>query len=277
MNHNLNDLINVIKTIYNKDISQYDESFLLKSVSKRMTITEINDYSNYSNYIAENADETQLFIDSLNITYSEFFRNPLSFALLEQLIIPGLIEEKKNAGENEIRIWSTACAGGQEAYSIAILLDELIGFRGKELNYRIFATDISELEIENAKHGIYDKSSLQQVRLKYLNKYFNPVGDFYKITDYLKDKIDFSIYDLLDTSSSCPSMSIFGDFDLIICGNILFYYRPDIRQRIINKAYYCLSPNGYFVTGEAERDIVSLNDFFYPVIPALTIFRKRKY
>jgi chemotaxis methyl-accepting protein methylase len=277
VNDNLNEIIQVIKQVYNRDISQYDESFLQKSLSKRLAVEEYYKNINYGVYLAENSKEAQEFYDSLNITYSEFFRNNLTFALLEQLVIPSLIEEKKKAGGTEIRVWSAACAGGQEPYSLAILLDELTTARGNDINYRIFATDISDRELEIARYGKYDISLLQNMRLKHLQKYFIKTADSYQIIDSIKEKIEFSNYDLLDTSSSCPSMSIFGDFDMIICGNVLFYYRPDIRQRILNKAYYCLSPKGYFVTGEAEKDIVAKNDFFYPLLPSAAIFQRRNY
>jgi chemotaxis protein methyltransferase CheR len=275
MNWKIDDVIKVFKDKYNIDLSVYDESFLFKSIGKRTTSENI--YSDYSVYLLNNHAEAHNFHESLNITYSEFFRNQMTFALLEQVVLPAIIESKKKNGGSEIRVWSTACAGGQEAYSIAILLDELISMRGIDINYRIFATDISETELEKAENGSYEISSLQQMRIKHLNKYFTQNGDIYRIADYLKEKINFSVYDLLDNSSSCPSMSIYGDFDLIFCGNILFYYRPDIRQRILNKVYYCMSPNGYLATGEAEREIVAKSDLFYAVLPAATIFKRRKY
>jgi chemotaxis methyl-accepting protein methylase len=88
--------------------------------------------------------------------------------------------------------------------------------------------------------------------------------------------LEFSVYDLLDEHSVCPADSLYGDLDLILCCNLLFYYKPDIRQRIIGKISRALSSDGFFVTGEAERDMVTKQEGFCPVAPASAIFQKRR-
>jgi chemotaxis methyl-accepting protein methylase len=91
----------------------------------------------------------------------------------------------------------------------------------------------------------------------------------------LKDRVSFSVYDLLDERSSCPPASIYGEFDLAFCSNLLFYYRPDIRRSILNQLELCLTPDGYLVTDEAEREIVARHKGFRAVVPGATVFRKR--
>ena len=102
--------------VYGKDLSHYDESFLAKSTETRRTVTAIGNADMYCDYLSDNADEAEQFFRSLNITYSEFFRNPLTFAVLEQRVLPGLIEEKQESCPAEIRVWSAGCAAGQESY-----------------------------------------------------------------------------------------------------------------------------------------------------------------
>lgn len=208
------------------------------------------------------------------VDVSEFFRNPLTFALLEQLILPALVGKSGRGRGTEIRVWSAACAAGQEAYSIAILLDEMAANRGDALSFRIFATDRSPEGIVAAQKGIYDYAAVQNVRWKYLRNYFIREGDVYTIIPALRNRIDFSVYDVLDEQSSSPPPSIYGDFDLVICSNLLFYYRPDMRRRILNKAWAALSPGGYLVTGEAERDIVARHDGFRAVVRLSAVFQK---
>ena len=268
MNQQLEEISRVMRQTHGRDISPYDESFLVKSVDKRLAATEIKTAAAYSEVLSENSAEADAFFRSLHITYSEFFRNPLTFALLEQLVLPSLIAEKEKAGRAEIRIWSTACAAGQEAYSIAILLDELA------VAFRIFATDISETDLLLAKKGVFDCGAVQNVRLKHIRKYFAEKGETYTIISALGDRIDFSAYDLLDESSVCPPASIYGDLDLVVCSNLLFYYRPDIRHFILNKLYHSLAPNGYLVTGEAEREIVAKIAGFRAVAPPGAVFKK---
>jgi CheY-like chemotaxis protein len=126
----LEDISRVMQKTYGKDIFPFDESFLLKTVEKRLASTSISSFTSYSDYLSENSAEADALFRALTISYSEFFRNPLTFALIEQLVIPVLLDEKEKSGRSEIRIWSAACAAGQEAYSVAILLDELTAARG---------------------------------------------------------------------------------------------------------------------------------------------------
>jgi chemotaxis methyl-accepting protein methylase len=114
-------------------------------------------------------EECGLLVASLNNTFSEFFRNTLTFAYLEQIVLPGIIERKKREKHREIRIWSAACASGQEPYSIAILIDELIRVQNANLSCHIFATDINPSEITVAKKGdlsrdIIGKSEYEPVK-----------------------------------------------------------------------------------------------------------------
>jgi chemotaxis protein methyltransferase CheR len=163
---------------------------------------------------------------------------------------------------------------GQEAYSIAILLDELAVTRGRPMSFRIFATDWSEHELAAARAGVYDEATLQNVRLKHLCRYFTRHDETYHIVPGLRDYVDFSFHDLLDRRRASPTASIYGDFDVVFCNNLLFYYRPDARQYILTQLYRALSPQGYLVTGEAERAIVEKTDGWRAVLRPAAIYQK---
>jgi chemotaxis protein methyltransferase CheR len=274
MNEELADIVRVMDRTHGLDISVHDNAFLAKSIERRLATTGIKTAAAYSGYLSENSTEAEIFSRALNITYSEFFRNPLTFVLLELVILPGLVVEKEKTGRAEIRIWSAACAAGQEAYSLAILLDDLAAARGRAISYRIFATDHSQAGIVAAQAGVYDYAAVHNVRLKHIRDYFTQKGESYTIIPALRDRIDFSVYNLLDEHSASPPPSIYGDFDLVVCSNLLFYYRQDIRQRILNKVWNSLSPTGYLITGEAERDIVARNEGFRAAIPPYAVFQK---
>lgn len=273
MNNELHPIVNIMSVMYAKDISRYDESFLLKSIEKRMAARSITTIADYCKYLSKDVGEAEEFFRSLNITYSEFFRNPLTFALLEQRVLPALIEEKLDSGTAEIRVWSAGCAAGQESYSIACLLDEQLNARKKSLSFRIFATDISEKCLVFARSGVYDAVTVQNVRLKHMNSCFESHNKSYPVACRLKERIDFSFYDLLDEHSTSPSESIYGDFDLIFCSNLLFYYKPEHQQFILKKVCNSLSSGGYLVTGEAERAIVETTDLV-EISPLSAIYRK---
>ncbi len=264
----------MIRGTHGRDLSGYDEGFLAKMLRKRMTASDSGTAAAYLDRLADDPAEAEDFFQSLRIGYSEFFRNPLTFALLEQLVLPGLVEAREKSGRAEIRIWSAGCAGGQEAWSVAILLDELLAMRNRSLPFRIIATDISEAELAAARQGLYDAAAVRNIRTGHLRDYFSCKGESYVVAPRLQAHVDFSFYDLLDEQSSSPSAGVFGDFDLILCSNLLFYYRPGVQQFILKKVRHGLSPHGYLVTGEAERAIVDQADGFRAVAPPAAVFQK---
>ncbi len=249
----------------------------------------------YGEHLEQSAPEAVSFFRSLRIDHSEFFRNPLTFAVLEKLILPELVAGKGQCGGGEIRVWSAGCASGQEAWSLAMLLEDVAGLQsrveqaprllvppqagnrdgrptsGGPVPYRIFATDLADPDM--ARAGVYHARALGNVRLHHLTKYFSEQDDSFSIVPRLRERVDFSAYDLLDSSSASPAASIYGGFDLILCCNVLFYYRPEARQRILDKVSRALSPGGYFVTGEAEKAIVAGRKTFRAVLQPAAIFQ----
>jgi len=254
------------------DLSKYEDAFLNKSVRKRMSDTFCESETAYSKYIEQSYIESEIFANSLQISYTEFFRNSLTFSVLEKIIIPSLVLKRANSNRNEIRIWSAACAGGQETYSLAMLLNEFSNRHSEKINFRIFATDQSETQIQEAQLGEYPESALNCINMERANQWFTKKGDTYCVKPELKSNIDFSVFDLFSEKFSCPPTSIFGDFDLIVCANLLFYYKPEYQKKIINKARKCLSTIGYLITGETERDILIKSGFF-EVYPQSAIFQ----
>ncbi len=256
------------------DVACYDETFLGKSLDKRVAFVASPSVEIYLDWLAGNRAEAIDFFASLDICYSEFFRNPLAFVLLEQMILPGLINELGKSGRTELRIWSAGCAAGQEPYSLAILLEDLAVARGAAIPFRIFATDGSETALAAACRGVYEEATVQNVCLRRIHSYFSRQGESYVFDPRIKARIDFSVYDLLDPHSVSPPTGIYGDFDLVFCSNLLFYYKLEVRCLILNKIRRSLSENGYFITGEAEKTIVEQAGGFRAVVPPAAVFRK---
>jgi len=273
-NEELREIIRVMNQIHGRDISMYDESFLIKTLGKRWIATGVKTASEYLRYLEVNNREVEEFYRSLNINYSEFFRNPLTFALLEQWILPKLINQKSNGGE--LRVWSAGCSAGQEAYSMAMLLDKLVAAGGKPIRFRIFATDTSPTALALARDGVYDKDGVQNLRLKHIHNYFTVEGETYTIASRLRESVNFSMYDLLDQSSANPPESIYGDFDIVFCSNLLFYHKPALRHLILQKVQQSMSTMGYLVTGEAERAFVEKFDRLHMVAPPAAVFQVKK-
>jgi len=251
------DIIRFIRDLLEIDLSVFDETFFIKSLRKRMEATKCKSMADYNLLLKTNRSEAEILAGSMNITYSEFFRNPLVFDLLQQTIFPDIFFKKKKSGWNEIRIWSAAAAAGQEVYSLAMILDHLKMSYQSKIQFHVFASDICQSEIEKAKTGFYPAEQLQNLPLKYLNKYFYSNGDGYKLIPHIREMVDFFAYDILDTNTISPPDSIYGSFDLIYCSNVLIYYNPEIRNRIIQKLLKNLDENGFLITGESERELFS--------------------
>jgi len=273
MANEFSNIIHTLNVVYGIDLLKYDEVFLKQVLEKRFAECVINSETDYIKYLADNITELPKLMSSLSITYTMFFRNPLTFAYLEQSILPRLIEELSE--NSELRIWSAGCSSGQEAYSIAMLIDNINAKKQKSLRYRIIATDISEFALASANKGEYTEEEVQNIRLKDIKTHFKKTGDMYTICDKLKKHTLFSNFDLLDPRVAFPSESIFGNFDLVICSNMLFYYKPEKQQFILEKLYNSMSGQGYLVTGETERQIVASFRGLHAVALPLPIFQKR--
>ena len=270
MKENIKQVARLILELEKTDILKYDESFLARSLSGRISENS-GSFNKYLNVLKNSNDERKDFLNSLQINYTEFFRNPYTFSILRKIILPHMIIKKREAGKKEIRIWSAACSSGQEAYSIAITMEEIISIRNFEINYRIFATDRNRDRISNAQKGDFNYSELKNLTIKQIETWFTKKGENYSINSKLKEHIDFSVFDLLDEKLRCPASSIFGNFDLVICSNILFYYGKENQRIILKKTSGCMSGNSFFVADETEREILK-NHKFREVFPQSAIF-----
>jgi chemotaxis methyl-accepting protein methylase len=256
------------------DVAQYDETFLLNSANRRFSETNCASIEDYLELLENSELERMTYFDNLQIGYSTFFRNALTFDTLEKIILPELVSNVRKNNTKDLRIWSAACAAGQEAYSIAMLIEEEMACSEKgKCNCLIFATDRDEEQIETARRGQYARHALENIKLKQLDKWFIKYGNTYFIKPELKVNINFSVFDLFDKNYSSPPSSIFGHFDLIFCANLLFYYKENHRRTILDKITGAMSDNGYLVTGETERDILK-KLHFREIYPHSAIFRK---
>lgn len=266
-------LIGIVSQINGNDIARYDDAFLLQTVKRRCSVTQTADVSAYLSYLAEHEAECQAFLVSLNNQYTEFFRSELVFAQLEHRFLPPLIEQMPKT--REFRVWSAGCSTGQEAYSLAILLENVAERKRASFRYRIIATDISEPALCAARKGEYREQAVKNIRHKDLNLYFTPSAGGYTVTERLKKHVSFSMYDLFDPCSVNPQESIFGNFDLVMCSNVLLYYTAASQRLILRKLVNSMIGNGYLVTGEAERSSVGKTAELVAAAPPSPIFKKR--
>jgi chemotaxis protein methyltransferase CheR len=239
------------------DVLKYDESFVLKSIHNRAKAVKCISEEDYLHFLLKNEEEKDLFTRSLSINYSDFFRNQLTFSILENFILPSVIAQKSLSKNRTVRAWSAACASGQEAYSLAMLMEEMVEYKGDDYSYILFATDQDETVINEAVSGKYHTDSIKNLPMKYARRWFSKDGNYDIINPELKKNIAFSVFNLLDDRCGSPPEAIFGDFDIIICANLLFYYKDEYRKIILDKLTRSLARGGFLVTSEAERGILS--------------------
>ena len=153
---------------------------------------------------------------------------------------------------------------------------ECIETTGKDYRFRIFAADISSEALEAGAAGEYDENAVRDVKLKYLNKYFIRQRGIYHVIPRLKQHVNFSRYDLLDQSTANPPESVYGNFDIVMCSNLLFYYTPDLQKSIIRKLLASVSDKGYLVTGDIEKSAIINESEIHRISTPTSVFQNSR-
>jgi chemotaxis methyl-accepting protein methylase len=256
------------------DFRQYKISMLKRRLARRLTATRSESYRDYAGILDAHPEEYDKLFNDLTINVSRFFRNPLAFELLYKVVLPDMIEYKQRSMDNMMRIWSAGCANGEESYSIAILLLELLGEKLKNYNITIYATDIDTDALDNATTGIYSGESVAEVKKGLLDKYFHFDGN-YRIKEYVKELADFSYHDLTSEKFIAPTKSVFVNFDLILCRNVLIYFSRTLQERIFNNFKNDLNKKGYLILGEAETLPDDMKSSFVCIDNLSKIYQKK--
>lgn len=235
------------------DFSGYQSSMLERRVGERLKAVNCRDFSAYYSYLTDCNDEIDKLLDVVTINVSRFFRDTLVFELIADRVLPCIVREKLKNGDTSLRVWSAACARGEEPYSVTILIHELICKENQPINQHIFATDIDKNALKDAAKGLYNFDSIKNIKYRILKKYFIPDGDFFNLIPEIREKVSFSMYDMLDKKRAVPPESVFGGFDLVLCRNLLIYFNREYQNLIFDKLYRSLAGRGYLVLGTAER------------------------
>jgi chemotaxis methyl-accepting protein methylase len=178
---------------------------------------------------------------------SRFFRNSYLFEFLSSEILSELFHRKPT-----IRLWSAGSAKGEEAVSLAILCKESATGSSSDAAFRIFATDINPDNVGAPGLHRFDRNALAEVKFGLVDKYFTEKDGVYFVNQSVLQAVHFHVHDLTSAALPFPRESIFGDFDLILCRNVLIYYTPQYQARIVSNLYKALAPKGYLVLGSEE-------------------------
>lgn len=237
------------------DLNCYKEKQMKRRIDTLIGKHKIDGYDKYVQGLKSNNELFDEFINYITINVSEFYRNPEQWKVMDEQIIPELIQK---FGKN-LKVWSAACSTGDEPYSLVMALSKHLPLN----NIKIYATDLDKQVIAKAKVGLYTEKSVIAVPSDLKSKYFTKVGPSYKIADEIKARVEFYEHNLL--KDSYPT-----DYHLIVCRNVLIYFTEEAKEDVFRKFCKALARGGMLFIGSTEQIInykeigyERKNSFFY--------------
>ncbi len=248
----LAEVLDFVRRTRRFDASGYCQSVFGRRVEDRIAAAGTAGYGDYLRLLEEAPGELDLLVEALTIKVSGFFRDPLVFECLGEVVLPVLLAAKAEAADPVLRIWSAGCASGEEPYSVAILLHDLARRARRPVDATVFATDVDENALTRGREARYSRESVANVRLGLLESSFEKEGELYRVIPTIAETARFSFHDLAEPGSAAPAESVFGSFDLVLCRNVLIYFEADLQERVFDRLCRSVAPGGYLLLGPAE-------------------------
>jgi two-component system CheB/CheR fusion protein len=264
--HNeLNKIFRLLAKVTGIDFKEYKLNTIKRRILRRMIVNKITAFSDYVEMIQKNPEEVHDLYEDILINVTGFFRDHEMYNSLKRSVLPVILKNKaKNA---PVRIWSTGCSTGEEAYSLAMLVAEMLGPKINRTVIQIFATDLSNKGLEKARSGFYSEDIAGDVSPERLQKFFTKVDGKYKINKSIRDMCVFAKHNVTQDPP-------FSGIDLITCRNLLIYLGQTLQDKVFPVFHYSLKPKGYLVLGSSES-ISRNNDMFSVVDKKFRIFKKK--
>jgi two-component system, chemotaxis family, CheB/CheR fusion protein len=225
------------------DFASYKHATLNRRMRRRMLQQRIVKLEDYLTYLQANPAQLDALYRDILIGVTSFFRDPEAFEFLQARILPQIALQQ--LGKSPIRVWVAGCATGEEAYSVAICLIEVLAQLKLQSQIQIFATDLNEVAIETARSGIYPQNSLNGISPERLRQFFVPVEGSYQISKSVRELCVFAKHNLC---SDPP----FSRLDLIVCRNVLIYFGAPLQKKVMQTLHYGLKPTGLLMLGSSE-------------------------
>lgn len=246
------------------DFSGYKESTVWRRILRRMVSNRVHTMEEYLLLTEKNPEELNQLCKEILISVTSFFRDPRAFETLREALAELLAQ--KLPGE-EIRIWIAGCATGEEAYSVAILLSELLGANLSDYRVQIFATDIDLNAMAIARRGVYPESALAEIDPGLIARYFSTRDGHYEVNKFLRDLVVFARQDLVQDPP-------FLRLDLLTCRNVLIYFQGSLQDQVLATFHYALRAGGLLFLGKSET-AHQRDGQFESIAKDAKIFRRR--
>lgn len=246
------------------DLFKYKEETIHRRIQKRMDILKLDNIKEYAKYFKENSREIDILNQEVLIGVTEFFREADAFEALKEHVKQRLLQKSEHS---EFRIWSVACSSGEEAYSLAILVNEVSREIDKKFSIKIFASDIDDEALQKAREGEYNVKALESLKSEWIERYFVKNDSGYRVTKTLREQIIFAHHNFLDNPA-------FINMDLISCRNVLIYLKSSAQKDVFDIFHYALNPKGLLFLGSSESTLSSV-DFFITLDIKHRIYEKK--
>ena len=258
----LSHIYTILKNASGIDFTYYKRSTILRRIERRMLVTHTSSLAEFARLLGDSQEEVNTLVKEILIGVTNFFRDPAFFEKLKYNAIYKIVERAKE--DEPIRVWSAGCSTGEEAYSIAILFQEVMDELQVKRDVKIFATDVDSRAIEQAGKGVFSENIIDDVTPDRLAKFFLKVGDQYHISKSIRRMIVFATHNMF---SDPP----FGKLDLISCRNVMIYFQPVMRRGLFAIFHSALKNGGFLFLGKSETAGEYVN-LFKPVCSAEKIY-----
>jgi chemotaxis protein methyltransferase CheR len=249
------------------DISVYKSKCMKRRVAIRMRSTRCRNAADYCNLLRQAPQELDLLLKALTIHVSQFFRNPSMFHKLRDEVLPGLFSSCEKNGAGRLRFWCLGCAGGEEPYSLAILLREHFSKELRKVQTLILGTDIDAETVRAAQQAEFTEERLKEVPDDLKDRYFRKSGSRFRLVPELREMVTFLQGDIARTIE-------YESSDLVVCRNTLIYFtRPD-QKKILHGVADILPSGGILVLGKSETLVGDVRQRFETICPVERIYRR---
>lgn len=237
----LNRILSLIRREAGFDLSGYRPTPLLWRIQQRMDVRHVHSFDDYAWLVEDDPVELESLVRGLPIHVTEFFRDPDAWTVLRKEVLEPLVS---NSNE-PLRIWVPACATGEEAYSIAMLLDEIAQEQRRAVEYQIFATDAAPEVVARASNGSFRADAFATMKPSLLSRYFYAADNRYRIKRLLRERMVFAVQDVI----SDPPIS---EVDMVSCRNVLMYLEPETAKTVLGRLNDALRSGGHLFLGTSE-------------------------
>lgn len=234
-------LLDMISHKLGFDFREYRQTTLKRRLSRRMHARGAETYANYALILDGDPMEYNRFLNDFLINVTRFFRDEASFRALEEVVVPALISK----AQKSIRVWCAGCSTGQESYSIAILLLNLLKLDHDLFDIRILATDIDAKALEQARQGFFTPKEVEDIPPAWLERYFVFENKGFQLKQEIRELVSFEIHNLIKDP-------YYYDMDLIVCRNVVIYFTSSFKERVLNGFNNVLKKGGFLLLGKTE-------------------------